>query len=164
MTYSCKEFALDDVMAITAIPLANIPANDIHSPANKLTATISKNDFNPALTNAITIGLQPATPGGILVPIRKLSGKAEDKESDSVAGRLHTVTVTCEIDDRDNSVWENLLTLERTYRHLIVTFRDMTKAFISATQDSYLFTTDRDGGTTSATFRIYNHMGIQPII
>lgn len=161
MTNSCKEFVLDDVMAITAIPIENITSYSIHSPANNLTKLIAGNGFNPSYLNAITIGMQPAVAGGSLIPIKRFTGKAKDDESDSVAGRLHTVTVTCEVDDREAEVWNLLLTLERTNRHLILTFRDNSRAFVSATQDTYLCNTDRDGAKTSVMFRIQNLMGIQ---
>jgi hypothetical protein len=58
----------------------------------------SHNQFFPTLTNAIVIGLQTATVGGKLIPIRRHTGKAKDAESDSVAGRLNTVTASCEVE------------------------------------------------------------------
>lgn len=158
---SCKEFVLDDVMAITAIPIENIPAFNVDSYANRLTPTVPANGFNPSFAYAITIGLQPATPGGIVIPIIRFTGKAKDEESDSVAGRLHTVTVTCQVDDREAEAWDHLLTLERTNRHLLLTFRDNSHAFVSATQDTYLCQTERDGAKTRVMFRIQNLMGIQ---
>ena len=162
---NCKEFILADVMAITAIPLANIPAGSITSPVNQLTPTLPKSSIAPSmLAGSITVGLQPATPGGALIPIMRKSGKAKDDENDSVAGRLHTVTVTCEADDRDPDVWNHLLTLERTPSHLLLTFRDNTRAFVAATQDTYLCTTERDGSKTSITLRVQNLMGIQLLV
>lgn len=162
---NCKEFILDDLMAITAIPVENISASEVASPVNKLTPTIAKTEFVPSLTEAIVIGLQPATTGGALIPIRKRTGKAKDDESDSVAGRLHTVSVSCEVDDRDSSVWNDLLTLERTPRHLLLTFRDgVTQAFVAATEDTYQCTVERDGAKTSVAFKIQNLMGIQLLV
>lgn len=162
---NCKEFILDDVMAITAIPLANIPAGSVTSPVNQLTTTLPKSSIVPSmLSGSITIGLQPAVLGGTLIPIMRKSGKAKDDESDSVAGRLHTVTVTCEADDRDPSVWNHLLTLERTPSHLLLTFRDNTRAFVAATEDTYLCTVERDGSKTSINFRVQNIMGIQLLV
>ena len=159
---NCKEFVLDDAMAITAIPVTDMPATDAAAPANQLTPVIAKTGFTPVLTNAITIGIRPATQDGILVPIRRFTGKAKDEESDSVAGRIHTVTVTCEVDDREAEVWGHLLTLERTPSHLLLTFRDgITQAFVAATRDSYTCTTERDGSKTTVTFRIHCLMGIQ---
>ena len=162
---NCKEFVLDDVMAITAIPLANIPASSVTSPVNQLSPTLpSSTIVSSMLPGSITIGLQPTTSGGILIPIMRKTGKAKDDENISVAGRLHTVTVTCEADDRDPDVWNHLLTLERTPSHLLLTFRDNTRAFVAATQDTYLCTTERDGSKTSVTLRVQNLMGIQLLV
>ena len=92
---NCKEFALDDLMAITAIPVADYA---LGTKAWQLKPTIVTTSFSPTLTNAIVIGLQPATVGGKLIPIRRHTGKAKDAESDSVAGRLNTVTASCEVE------------------------------------------------------------------
>lgn len=160
---NCKEYFLDDVMAITAIPIEDISASDPGSVVNNLTPLIPSSSFNPTLTHAVTIGLQPVVSGGTLIPIRRKTGKAKDDESNSVAGVLHTVSVNCEVDDRDADVWTYLLQLERTPSHLLLSFRGGDKAFVSATEDTYLFTLDRDGAKTSVTFRIQNLMGIQLI-
>ena len=167
---TCKEFALDDVMAITAIPVtvytpAAVP-NGSPSGINSwlLAPVIRKTQFSPTLTRAITIGQKPATIGSTLIPIMRLTGKAKDDESDQTAGRLHKVTVNCQIDDRDSSVWTNLLTLERTPSHLLLTFRDQSRAFVQASKDTYLCTVDRDGAKTSVQFRIECLMGIQMIV
>ena len=162
---SCKEFILDDVMAVTAIPIANIPAGSIASPVNQLIPTLPKSSIAPSmLAGSITIGLQPAVLGGTLIPIMRKSGKAKDDENDSVAGRLHTVTVTCEADDRDPSVWNHLLALERTPSHLLLTFRDNIRAFVAANEDTYLCTIERDGSKTSINLRVQNIMGIQLLV
>ena len=161
---NCSEYLLDDVMAITAIPVEDIPASNPSSVANCLEPTIAGTGFNPTLTHAITIGMQPATAGGVLIPIKRMTGKAKDSESDSVAGRLHTVTVSCEVDDRDPDAWTYLLALERTPSHLLLTFRNKAQAFVSATEDTYQCTVERDGAKTTVTFRIHNIMGIQLIV
>ena len=158
---NCKEFILDDVMSITAIPLVNIPTGDVDSPVNRLTPTIDRFGFSPNLENSITIGLLPAISGGTLIPIMRRSGKAKDDESDSVSGRLHTVTVTCEVDERECDIWDDLLTLERTPSHLLLSFRDGSGAFVSSTKDTYLCNTERDGARITVTIRIQNLMGIQ---
>lgn len=167
---TCKEFTLDDLMAITAIPVtvynpAAVPGGSL-SGVNSwmLFPVIPKAQFSPILTRVITIGQQPATTGGILIPIMRGTGKAKDDESDQTAGRLHKVTVTCQIDDRDPSVWTNLLTLERTPSHLLLTFRDRSRAFVQASKDTYLCTVDRDGAKTSVQFRTECFMGIQMIV
>lgn len=92
---NCKEFALDDLMAITAIPVADYV---LGTKAWQLKPTIVTTSFSPTLTNTIVIGLQTATVGGKLIPIRRHTGKAKDAESDSVAGRLNTVTASCEVE------------------------------------------------------------------
>lgn len=159
---NCKEFVLDDLMAVTAIPVAD------YSPgfaAWQLTPTIPSAGFSPTLTRAIVIGQKPAVAGGRLIPIVKLTGKAKDDETDSVAGRLHKVTVTCQVDDRDGEVWADLLTLERRQSHLLLTFRDgTTRGFVQATGDTYICTVERDGAKTSVAFHIQNTMGIQLIV
>lgn len=173
---ACKEFFLDDLMAITAIPVTvyNPTAVSGGSPSGitswLLTPVIPKAQFSPTLTRAITIGQQPAT-GGTLIPIMRLTGKAKDDESDQTAGRLHKVTVNCQIDDRDLSrdasgmtVLDHLLTLQRTPSHLLLTFRDKSRAFVQASKDTYLCTVDRDGAKTSVQFRIECLMGIQMLV
>lgn len=164
---TCKEFFLDDIMAICAIPVTDFnPAAVSGGSINSwlLTPVIPKAQFSPTLTRAITIGQQPATTDGTLIPIMRGTGKAKDDESDQTAGRLHKVTVNCQIDDRDPSVWSNLLTLERTPSHLLLTFREKSRAFVQAGKDTYLCTVDRDGAKTSVQFRIECLMGIQMIV
>lgn len=158
---SCSEYVLDDVMAITAIPVS---AYNPGVAAWQLAPVIPGDSFSPTLASSVTIGLQPAAAGRPLIPIKRKTGKAKDDEGDSVAGRLHTVTVTCEVDDRNSSVWADLLTLERTPAHLLLTFRNNTRAFVAATEDAYKCTTERDGAKTTVTFRIENLMGIQMLV
>lgn len=159
---NCKEFVLDDLMAVTAIPVSDFSPGFA---AWQLTPTIPSAGFSPTLTRAIVIGQKPAVAGGRLIPIVKLTGKAKDDETDSVAGRLHKVTVTCQVDDRDGGVWADLLTLERRQSHLLLAFRDgTTRGFVQATGDTYICTVERDGAKTSVAFHIQNTMGIQLIV
>jgi len=159
---NCKEFVLDDLMAVTAIPVSDFSPGFA---AWQLTPTIPSAGFSPTLTRAIVIGQKPAVASGRLIPIVKLTGKAKDDESDSVAGRLHKVAVTCQVDDRDGEVWADLLTLERRQSHLLLTFRDgTTRGFVQATGDTYICTVERDGAKTSVAFHIQNTMGIQLIV
>lgn len=161
---NCKEYILDDLMAITAIPVADIDAGDPLSPVNQFAPVIDSTGFNPTITHAVVIGRQPATANGTLIPISRNTGKAKDTESDSVAGRLHTVTVTCETDDRAGETWAHLFALERTPSHLILTFRDgTTRGFVASNDDTWQCNTDRDGQKTSVTIRIQNLTGIQMI-
>lgn len=157
---SCTEFNLDDLLAIVAVPVTD------YSPFThewQLKPTIPNTAFSPSLTNAIAIGLQPAVTGGKLIPIVRKSGKAKDSESDSVAGRKHSVTVSCEADDRDSSTWNFLLALERTPCHIILTYRNGTCAFVQASEDTYMCEVNRENAKTSVSFKIENIMGIQLI-
>lgn len=113
------------------------------------------------LAGSITIGLKAVGADSVLIPIMPRTGKAKDDESDSVAGRLHDVTVTCEVDDRDSNVWGHLLTLERTPSHLLLTFRGGVQAFVAGSEDTYICRTGRDGAKTTVTFRVQDLMGIQ---
>lgn len=168
---NCKEFELDDLLAITAIPVGDY-ALGTKEWQLKPTIPSASLDIEPAYSaRTIVVGQTYATKTvsgkvqmvGSLIPIRRLTGKAKDTEGDSVAGRLHTVTVNCKVDDRDGSVWDHLLTLERTPSHLVLTFRGGTRAFVSATIDTYTCEVERDGADTSLSFKIYDLMGIQLI-
>lgn len=164
---SCKEFLLDDLQAITAIPVEDFSPG---TASWQLAPSIGEYYFSPTLSNAIAIGMQPAETNGALIPIRRLTGKAKDAESDSVAGRLHTVSVSCEVDTRDLSpdddnctVLDHLLRLERTPCHLLLTFRGGQQGFVQATQDTYTCEVERDGAKTSVQFKVQCLMGIQMI-
>lgn len=169
---SCKEFELDDLLAITAIPVSDYT---LGAYAWQLTPTIRNSDFSASLARtekgvpssplkkAITVGLRPAITGGTLIPIIRTSGKAKDDESDSVAGRKHTVAVSCEADDRASETWDYLLYLERNPCHLLLTFRGGSSGFVAATDDSYTCEVNREGAKTSVEFQIENWMGIQLI-
>lgn len=157
---SCKEFVLDDLMAVVAIPVTDFNPG---TAAWQLQPVIDSELFDPTLTNAIVIGRQPVPESEVLIPIMRGTGKVKDDESDSVSGRLHTVKVTCNADDRDSEVWNHLLTLERTPCHLLLTYRDGIKAFVQATEDTYLCNAERDGSKTSITLRVQNIMGAQLI-
>ena len=158
---NCKEFALDDVLAVIAIPVDDF---NLGTAAWQLSKTIDSRYFTPTLTHSITIGLKAATEGGTLIPIMRATGKAKDDTQDSVSGRLHTVKVSCEVDDRDAAVWSDLLTLERTPSHLLLTFRDKTQAFVQGTIDTYQCQVERDGAKTSVSLRIQCLMGLQLIV
>ena len=180
MMNNCLEI-FDDILSVTAIPVAEIlPSADAWRVGKTVTEHGTSNTFNAAFENkkdvkdgsklvdyspnpqgTITIGISPDYPSGNLVPIIRKSGKAKDGTSDSVAGRLHTVTVTCEVDDRDGTVWADLLRLERMPSHLYVTFRNGQKAFAEGTKDSYLCNVERNGAKTSVTLRVQNIMGLQ---
>lgn len=162
---SCKEYDLDDVMAVMAIPL-NKYAGVTLGP------TIAVSGFDPTIdTNTIIVGTPQAiahvigedTVIGDIIPIIHKTGKAKDNETDHVAGRFHTVGVNCQVDDRDPDVWEALLALERMPSHLLLTFRGGTRAFVQATADTYLCEVERDGSKTTVTWKVQNLFGIQLI-
>jgi len=165
---TCREYELDDLLAVTAIPVDDFP---LGLQAWQLKPVIPGEAFSPVKTNAIVIGQQPATPGGMLVPIVRMSGKVKDEEDDAVAGRRHVVTVTCEADDRDlaadsggRTVPDYMLQLERTPSHLLLMFRGGTQAFVAATRDTYVCKVDRDGAKTGITLKVEDMMGIQRIL
>ena len=157
---NCNEFYLDNMMEVVAIPI-----NDYnHWNASALQPTISKDDFEPTLDNAIVIGMDPVNDKRYLIPIRPGSGKANDDEGDSVYGRKHTVVVSCEVDSRYDGILSLLRTLELTPCHLILTFRNNNRAFVAATQDTYHCKVSRDGSKTQVQFRIECISGIQLIV
>lgn len=158
---NCKEFYLDDVMAIVAVPVDDY---DFWPYVSPLHPTIASVDLSLPMTNAIVIGQQAATDGGDLIPIIKMTGKAEDSEDDSVAGRKHTVTVKCEVDDRESDTWPLLRTLETMPRHLLLTFRGKKQAFVAASKDTYQFRVSRSGAKTSVQFHIESLSGLQLVI
>lgn len=170
---SCREYFLDDTLAITAIPVDDILATSPSSPALQLTPTVAR--FTPTLTRAVTIGILPAAASVPLIPIVKTTGKAKDDPDDAVAGRSHKVTVTCQVDDREFATVQNLSGkgmnildllhhLELTPSHLLLTFRSGQQGFVSATHDSYKFEWSRDGAKTSATFHVHCLMGVQLMV
>lgn len=161
MSNNCKEFTLDDLTAITAVPVADYSPG---AAAWQVEPTIGAAYFPSSFAHTVTIGQKAAFTGGALIPIIRSTGKVTDDEADTVSGRLHTVKATCEADTRDAAVWGRLLTLERTPSHLLLTYRDGTRAFVQATKDSYQCTVNRDGSKASVTLRVQNMMGAQQIV
>ena len=164
----CKEYR-DDLVAITAVPVTKISAT-----ASVMLATAPTVDYDLSQhfdEDTVVIGISKARymdgdvaiAVGSLIPIRHGTGKTKDSEGDGVAGRLHTVGVNCEVDDRDSDTWNSLLQLERTPSHLLLTFRDNSQTFVHATEDSYVCQVERDGGKTSVSFNIQNLTGVQLI-
>ena len=183
MDNDCRERVLE-VTEVTAIPVGEIPPGTDawhvrktvpgHGTSGTYNAAFKTKDpvddeegatvdYRPRPAGTVTIGIRAAYDGGTLVPAVRMTGKARDGESDSVAGRLHKVTVSCEADDRDASAWDTLLSLERTPSHLMLSFRDGSRGFVWADRDTYSCTVERDGSKTSVSFRIEDDMGIQLI-
>lgn len=157
---TCSEILLNDLLTITAIPLGDV---SIDTAVWQITPTIPKDEFSPTLDNAVDIGRRRTGENAFATMIRN-SGKVKDDTGDSVAGRLHTVSVKCKVDDRDGSARDTLLMLERTPHHLLLTFRGEQRAFVQATKDSYTCTVERDAAETSVAFKVYNLMGIQMLV
>ncbi len=157
---SCKEYELDDVMAICAIPVDDYD----HWAVSALSPTIPAEDFTPPLGDAIAIGLQAAVSGGTFIPIVRKTGKAKDSPAVSVSGRRHTVTVECDVDDRDTASWTLLHQLQRGAYHLLLTFRGNTRGFVAGTADTFLCEVGRDGARTSVSLRVECLMGLQLIV
>lgn len=185
----CLEI-FDDMLSVTAIPVAEIPPSyeawrvcktvTEHGTYNTFNAAFPPAkrdevkdeeqqtvDYTPKPNGTVTIGPRldfPYGKGGRLIPIIPKSGKAEDGVSDAAAGRLHTVTVVCEVDDRDGTAWADLLVLERTPSHLLITSRNGRRAFAEGTEDTYLCKVERSGGKTSVTLRVHDTMGMQLLV
>lgn len=159
---SCNEFSFDNLSEIIALPL------DAYTPGEEmLLPVIPERFFNPAIgERTIVIGhttnIEGAT-AGALVYLISGTGEVKDSESLQVAGRLHTVSVGCKVDDRDPDVLTFLQRLEDVPHHLILTSRNGERAFVYATEFTYMCTTERDKGSTSLQFVINNMKGMQAI-
>lgn len=154
---NCKEFALDDLMAIVAVPVGKYAP----SSATILSPTIDVEELDDIVdADAITIGTMPQD-GSALIPIVKGTGKVKDSESLDTAGRLHTVSVECEVDDRDSEVWTLLHRLERMAAHLILTSRDGSRFFVQGSENTFLCTVNRDGEKTGVSLKVQCMMGVQ---
>lgn len=158
---SCREFALDDVAAITAIPLTKYTETD-----TLLSPVI--NTFSPVFdASTIVIGQvrQQVSGSGVgsLIPLISSSASVKDTETLGVAGRAHTSDVECEVDDRDADVWQTIQTIERAAHHLILLCKSGDRFFVRASEDTYTCTTSRDGKKTSLSFKIHSLMGLQKI-
>lgn len=159
---SCIEFSFDNLSGIIALPL------DAYTPgAEMLLPVIPEGFFNPVIDlHTIAIGYTANIAGataGALVELMPGTGEVRDSESLQVAGRLHTVTVDCKVDDRNQDVMTLLQILENVPHHLLLTSRNGKMAFVHATEDTYLCTTERDKGAISLQFVIKNLKGMQII-
>jgi hypothetical protein len=161
---SCKEFALDDLMAIAAVPVSKYTP----SGTTMLAPAITDEDTLEMLdgivdADAIVIG-KSSKNGSALIPIMRGTGKVKDSENLNTAGRLHTVSVECEVDDRESEAWTLLHRLERMAAHLILTSRDGSRFFVQGSDDTYLCTVNRDGEKTGISLKVQCMMGAQMII
>lgn len=156
---SCTEFVLDDLLAVTVIPVEDY---DPGFADWQLHPVIPSEGFAPSTANAVVIG-NPISTNLPVIPLVRKTGKASDSESDAVADRAHTVKVSCEADCRDLSVLTTLLRIERTPSHLLLTFRGGKQGFVQANEDNYVCEVERSDAKTTIQFRIQNIMGIQHI-
>jgi len=128
-----------------------------------LSPVINQEDYNPVYdSDTITIGRMAGA--GLLVPIKNSTGKVKDTSSDSVAGNLHTVNVTCEVDDRDSNIPSILRKLKNTPAHLELTSMNGERFFVQSSTDTYLCSIERDGAKVSVSLRVQCTMGLQRIV
>ena len=154
---SCKEFALDDLMAIVAVPVGKYTP----SGATILSPTIDGEELDGIVdADAIVIG-KSSQNGSALIPIIRDTGKVKDSESLNTGGRRHTVNVECEGDDRDSEAWTLLHRLERMAAHLLLTSRDGSRFFVQGSEDTFLCTVNRDGEKTGVGLKVQCMMGVQ---
>ena len=153
-------------MAIVAVPVSKYTPGSATSELEQtkrvmLEPTVSAEVLDGIIdADAITIGTTSQN-GSALIPIIKQTGKVKDAESLDTAGRLHTVSVECEVDDRDSEAWTLLHRLERKAAHLILTSRDGSRFFVQGSGDTFLCTVNRDGEKTSVSLKVQCMMGVQ---
>ena len=166
---NCKEFALDDLMAIVAVPVGKYTPSSTTSELDQITRvmlmpTIDAETLDDIVdADAIVIG-KTSQNGSALIPIIRETGKVKDSESLDTAGRLHTVNVECEVDDRDSEVWTLLHRLERMAAHLLLTSRDGSRFFVQGSEETFLCTVNRDGEKTGVSLKVQCMMGVQMLV
>ena len=151
---SCKEFALDNLVSILAVPVSK-PLDAVPTGIESLAGLNADAD-------AVTIGSYALA--DTLVRLVPDTGKATDTAADNTAGRLHTVTVKCEADCRDDRAVELLRKLERTPSHIVVTSNNGERFGVYATQHTYLCEVEQDAEKTNVTIRIQCMRGLQRIV
>ena len=150
---NCREFALDDLAAIVAIPVWKQCGTGMS--VESLAGLVQDED-------SIVVG--SFVRAGSLIPILHATGKVSDTVSDTVAGRLHTVTVKCDVDIRNPEVVPFLRRLQQTPSHLILTSHNGDRFGVYATEYTYLCETEQDDEKTPLSIRIQSVMGLQRII
>lgn len=157
---NCTETRLKGVAAILAVPV-----DDLSLTASAQVSPIIKTGAGSQLTfrkeNTIGIGRGSALATIIRTTPTTDYAEAKDSESDNVGGRSHTVTVQGDINDDNLDTLAYLLTLERTAHSLILVLANGRYYVVTATEDSYQFTVNRETNKTSIEFRIHNLMGCQ---
>lgn len=157
---NCTETRLKGIAAIIAVPVGDLSLTS-SAKVSPIVKTGDDTQFTFHKGNAIGIGRGSA----ISTLIRKLPStdysNAKDRESDNVAGRAHTVTVQSEINDDNPNTLEYLLILERMAHSLILFLTNGRCYIVTATEDSYQCTVNKDTKSTSVEFHIHNLMGCQ---
>ena len=112
--------------------------------------------------NSINFGRE-AIEDGYVIHIIKDSIKVDDKEDDQIAGRCHNVTIKAELDERSEDVWMLVRRLEANPYCFMLLFKSGTQLFVSATEDAYLCTIDRDEDKSQLVFKVQNLAGVQVV-
>jgi len=151
-------------MAIVAVPVSKYTPSGTSMLAPAITDAETLETLDGIVdADAIVIG-KSSQNGSALIPIIRDTGKVKDSESLDTAGRLHTVNVECEVDNRDSEVWTLLHRLERMAAHLLLTSRDGSRFFVQGSEDTYLCTVNRDGEKTSVSLKVQCMMGVQMLV
>ena len=87
----CQEFSESKIASVIAVPVGDCTMDA----ASQLSPTVFTSAYAASLTHAVSIGRVPAMQGGDVIPHIADTMKLSDSESDSVAGRLHTVKFKC---------------------------------------------------------------------
>lgn len=154
----CTEIPLYDVQSIDAVPVADVWI----SAAAYLATELRNSDFVIDPTRLVRIAAQDAG-AGIVPLLLTTRGGIRDEESDGVAGRVHTVTLTADVNEKAASSRAALRRLELRPHTLLIRFIDGRSALVVATKDSYLVTTSRDGSKAAITLRIHTAEGLRYI-
>ena len=153
----CKEYTYSHIASVTAVPSAECAL----SPAAIFSPVIEDEQLTIAsLDNTIVIGR--SADGDAVIPFVRDSVKVSDAESDAVAGRSHTVELSCEVDARNVTVITHIARLERGPYCLLLQLGDGSRAFVAADRDSYLCTSGKStDNNVSISIKIHNRQGIQ---
>lgn len=153
----CKEYSYSHISAVTAIPAAEC----VVSPMAALSPVIEEDQLTIAsLASAIVIGR--SADGGAVIPFVRDSIKIGDSEQVAVAGRSHSVELSCEADAREADVMSHVANLERGIYCLLIQLGDGSRAFVAADRDTYQCTSGKStDNNVTISIKIHNLHGIQ---
>lgn len=145
-----------EVLAVDAIPVSSlvIPASSL------LADPISLSAISFDARSVIRIAHEEDA-ANTVVMIAGMRGSIKDDESDSVAGRIHTVTLTADVNESSASTRSSLRRLESRAHALLLYFRDGRMGLVQCDRDSYLTTVARGETHSSIQMRIQDLLGIQ---